>query len=123
MIEYTIEVNPSNPNAPIIAKWLREVYPDKLTIKEALEKAKDIVLGKVLQVPYLMSKADCDCCTVKEVYVENEYERTYRLISEEHAYYTKLLNDGANGNEAAAIEYCKAVVDGKIARLSMPYAG
>lgn len=95
----------------ILAKWLGENLGDNLKPLDLLKYAREMINGTPLKVPYIDRTTTCSFCSIELVDPEAERNRAYL---EQQMQYHKWLTDGANGDAASAIAYCKAIAAGEI---------
>lgn len=104
----------TNTNAPALALFLKK-YITSLNTKESLELAKKMIAGEVYTFGYDEFIPDNDYVIAEDIDIEDEEDISRKEMYAQRKHYNDLLESGANGNAEAAIEFCKALIEGKYA--------
>jgi hypothetical protein len=98
--------------ANFLKKYLHYSAND-YSLQYYLELAKKLIDGETYQHQYRLDMPDNEFVNMSLIEVLNEDQKYFRERQAEYAYLTDLMNKGANGDAQAAIDFCKAVQEGK----------
>lgn len=102
-----------NISAVAIAKWIRS--QTSYALRDALSLADRMVKGETWHVEDIKAtKSDNPYVNIEVIWCPSGDELRYEERRKERQRQNALLEKGASGDAAAAIEYCKLEQDGKI---------
>ncbi len=108
--EYRITIKDTAVSATDLAKWVHAV--SNFSLSDSLYIARCLLRGETWRPTSIRSVDENPFCNI--VIPESDSEKNMREhFSAQQGYYA-LLQKGAAGDVAAAIEYCKLELEGKV---------
>jgi hypothetical protein len=114
MLEVKYTLKDTSISAPDLAKWVKQRVPS-FTAPDCLYVARCLIKGEEWSPPIdkINEYLDVGPCSMNII---PDPDNHWEVFFAEEKVYSDLLKDGAAGNAQAAIEYCKAVIEGKVSR-------
>lgn len=110
MDEVEVTINDTTVSATDLARWIHSV--SGFPVRDSLHIARCLLRGETWRPTSISCIEENPFCNI--VVVETDYEKTMREHHDvQHGYYV-LMQKGAAGDVAAAIEYCKLELEGKV---------
>ena len=112
MIEYEITIKDHTVEVLALAKWVHSVSGHLL--KDSLYIARCLLSGETWRPTGYIAHQENSFCHIARSYSESKHEKSNREYLDTQKGYFELMKKGAAGDAAAAMEYCKLELKGKV---------